>query len=100
MSPYGITYFRSFVLVIKISAIRILARRRRVNLGLVRLLFGGFRYSNLSAAVVSAKVDLEFFLSACLKQLNSLLNNCLRKTDPEIQHNSSNLAHHSAIFRE
>jgi hypothetical protein len=39
--------YGSFVLVIKISAIRILARRRRVNLGLVRLLFGGFRYSDL-----------------------------------------------------
>ena len=54
MSLYGITYFRIFVLVIKISVIRIC-------LGLVRLLFGGFRYSDLSAAAASAKVDLGFF---------------------------------------
>jgi len=44
MSLCGMSRFRSFVLVIKILAIRILARRRRVNLGLVRLLFGGFKY--------------------------------------------------------
>ena len=36
--PVDIGHFRSFVLVIKISAIR-------VRFGFVRLLFGGFRYS-------------------------------------------------------
>jgi len=77
ISPHGISHFRSFVLVIKISAILILARRRRVNFGL--------RYS-----------DLGLFCS--LQEPNSFSNKDLRKTDLSIQHNSSNLAHHWRYF--
>ena len=55
-----------FVLVIKISAIRILARRRRVNFGfrvsdLPALEVSFLESANGGSAVASAKADFEFF---------------------------------------
>jgi len=54
----------------------------------------------------SASNHLAFTLCSCVLLLcptqmpNSFPNNNLRKTAPSIRFNSSNLAHHSAIFRE
>jgi hypothetical protein len=91
-------------LVIKISAIRILARRRRVNFGfrvsdLPALEVSFLESANGGSAEASAKADFEFFAEIRLSQTpNSLPNNYLQKTDPQIQHNSSNLAHHWRYF--